>query len=80
VEITKVSKTYRVVIPEKLAREAADVIYAATCLQSRGVLDYELGDLGRIKDSGVIEVWSIGEATRNSLIQEQRSLDCRPRK
>ncbi len=44
--------------------EAADVLHAATCLQSGAVLITNGKDFERIRDSGKIEVWSIGEAIR----------------
>ena len=44
--------------------EDADVMHAATCLQSRAVLITNDRDFDRIKESGVIEVWSISEAIR----------------
>jgi predicted nucleic acid-binding protein len=50
--------------------EAADVLHAATCLQSRAVLITNDKDFDRIKESGVIEVWTIGEAIRKLSIQE----------
>ena len=45
-------------------REAADVLHAATCLQAKAVLITNDKDFDRIKESGVIEVWSISEAIR----------------
>ncbi|MDV3243971.1 MAG: PIN domain-containing protein [Nitrososphaerales archaeon] len=48
-------------IPE---REAADVMHAATCLQAGAVLITNDRDFDRIRDSGMIEVWSISEAIR----------------
>ena len=42
--------------------EPADVLHAATCLQSRAVLITNDRDFERIKESGVIEVWSIRDA------------------
>jgi predicted nucleic acid-binding protein len=49
--------------------EDADVMHAATCLQSRAVLITNDRDFDRIKESGVIEVWSISEAIRKLSIQ-----------
>ncbi len=51
------------------AEENADVLHAATCLQSRAVLITNDRDFDRIKESGVIEVWSISEAIRKLSIQ-----------
>ncbi|MDV3278241.1 MAG: PIN domain-containing protein [Nitrososphaerales archaeon] len=50
-------------------REAADILHAATCLQSGAVLITNDRDFDRIRDSGIIEVWSIGEAIRRLLIR-----------
>jgi predicted nucleic acid-binding protein len=50
-------------------REAADVLHAATCLQSGAVLITNDRDFDGIKESGVIEVWSISEAIRKLSIQ-----------
>ena len=44
--------------------EAADVIHAATCLQAGAILISNDGDFDRIRDAGIIEVWSIGDAIR----------------
>ena len=49
--------------------EDADVLHAATSLQSGAVLITNDRDFDRIKASGVIEVWSIGEAIRRLAIQ-----------
>jgi predicted nucleic acid-binding protein len=43
-------------------REDADVLHAATCLQLGAVLITNDKDFDRIRDSRVIEVWSISEA------------------
>src|ERR1035437_797231 len=48
-------------LPEQ---EAADILHVATCLQSRAVLITNDRDFDRIKESGLIEVWGIGEAIR----------------
>ena len=45
-------------------REAADIMHAAACLQAKAVLITNDLDFDRIKESGVIEVWSISEAIR----------------
>ncbi len=49
-------------------REAADIMHAATCLQSGAVLITNDRDFYRIKDSRIIEVWSISEAVRKLAI------------
>lgn len=40
----------------------ADVIHAATCLQTRAILVTNDADFNNIKKAGIIEVWSISEA------------------
>ncbi len=50
-------------------REAADILHAATCLQAKAVPITNDGDFDRIKESEVIEVWSIREAIRKLSIQ-----------
>lgn len=44
--------------------EAADIMHAAACLQSSAVLVTNDRDFDKIKESGIIEVWSISEAIR----------------
>lgn len=46
-------------LPEK---ESADVIHAATCLQTEAILITNDSDFSKIKQAGVINVWSISEA------------------
>jgi predicted nucleic acid-binding protein len=50
--------------------EAADVIHAATCLQSGSILITNDKDFDEIRDSGIIEVWSTSEAIRKLSIRE----------
>lgn len=47
--------------------ESADVVHAATGLQADGVLITNDRDFDRIKQSGIVEVWSISEAIRKLL-------------
>lgn len=53
--------------------EAADVVHAATTLQSNSVLITNDKDFDRIKESKVIEVWSSSEAIRRLSVRQ--SLD-----
>ncbi len=55
-------------LPEE---EAADVLHAATCLQSGAVLVTNDRDFDKIRDSGIIEVWSISEAIRKLSIKRR---------
>ncbi len=49
------------------AEESADVIHAATSLQTNAILITNDRDFDRIKQSKMILVWSISEAIRNLL-------------
>lgn len=44
--------------------EVADVVHAATCLEAGAILVTNDGDFDKIKDEGVIVVWSISDAIR----------------
>lgn len=52
-------------IPEE---EAADMVHAATCLQTGAILVTNDGDFDKIKDERIIKVLSISEAIRQILI------------
>ena len=58
-------ETCRPYIPEK---EAADILHAAAALQSAAVLISNDRHFDRIRDAGVIEVWSISEAMRRIIV------------
>lgn len=45
----------------------ADVVHAATCLEEGAILITNDGHFKEIKESGLIEVWSISEAIRKIL-------------
>ena len=45
--------------------DAADVLHAATCLRERAVLVSNDKHFDRIRDEGVVEVWSIARAIRS---------------
>jgi predicted nucleic acid-binding protein len=45
--------------------DPADVLHAATCLQERAILVSNDRHFDRIRDEGVIEVWSIAKAIRS---------------
>jgi len=47
--------------------ESADVIYAATCLQTEAILITNDSDFNKIKQARVIKVWSISEAIQKVL-------------
>jgi len=44
--------------------DLADVVHAATCLQERAILVSNDRHFDRIRDAGVLEVWSISGAIR----------------
>ncbi|MBI2937993.1 MAG: PIN domain-containing protein [Thaumarchaeota archaeon] len=52
------------------AEESADVIHAATSLQTNAILITNDRDFDRIGRSEIIRVWSISEAIRNLLTNE----------
>jgi predicted nucleic acid-binding protein len=45
----------------------ADVLHAATCLKADAILITNDKDFDRIRDEGIIEVWSISEAIKKLL-------------
>ena len=45
--------------------DPADVLHAATCLQERAILISNDKHFNRIRDEGVIEVWSFSQAIRS---------------
>ena len=47
--------------------DLADVIHAAACLKSDAVLITNDKHFGRVKDEGIVEVWSISEAIEKLL-------------
>jgi predicted nucleic acid-binding protein len=55
----KLSSTY-VTTPD-----TADVMHAATCLQERAILITNDRHFDRIRDEGIVEVWSIARALRS---------------
>jgi len=44
--------------------DLADVVHAATCLQERAILVSNDRHFDRIRDEGVLDVWSIADAIR----------------
>jgi predicted nucleic acid-binding protein len=68
-EVTEIEEALARCRPYPPENEAADVVHAATCLQSGAVLITNDRTIDRIKSSGIIEVWSISEAIRSLSIQ-----------
>lgn len=60
-EAVELCKPY---LPE---REVADLLHAATCLQSKAVLITNDRDFDRISESGIIKVWGISKAMKQIL-------------
>lgn len=50
--------------------EGADVVHAATCLHAGAILISNDAHFKRIKESGLVEVWSISETIERLLDQE----------
>ncbi|MGH9877471.1 MAG: PIN domain-containing protein, partial [Nitrososphaerales archaeon] len=67
-EIVGVGKNYRKVCKAYIKTpDRADIMHAATCLQTGAVLITNDKHFGRISDEGIIEVWSLSKSIRNLL-------------
>jgi predicted nucleic acid-binding protein len=67
-EFVPVSKKYRKICMAHIRTpDKADVLHAATCLQTGAILITNDKHFDRIKKEGLIEVWSIGEAVKKLL-------------
>ncbi len=66
--LVKVSERYRSVCKAYVKTpDKADILHAAACLQTGGVLITNDRHFKRIGKEGIIEVWSITDAIRNLL-------------
>jgi len=64
-EVIEVSKNYRKVCRKYIKTpDKADILHAATCLQTGAILITNDRHFDKIRDEGVIEVWSISKAVR----------------
>lgn len=64
--LVRVGKRYRTICkPYVTTPDHADILHAATCLQERAVLISNDKHFDRIRDAGVLEVWSITKAIRS---------------
>ena len=63
-EITEIKAEIEICKPYIPEREAADVLHAAAALHSEAVLISNDKHFDKIRDAGVIKVWSISEAVR----------------
>lgn len=66
VRIVSVARNFVAVCAKYVrTRDPADVLHAATCLQDGAILVSNDRHFDRIRDEGVIEVWSITKAIRS---------------
>jgi predicted nucleic acid-binding protein len=56
-------------LPYFSEQDAKDLFHTATCLQSGAILITNDRDFDRIRDAGIIAVWSIGDAIRKLSIK-----------
>ncbi len=64
--VVRVARNFIVVVAKFVTTpDPADLLHAATCLQERAVLVSNDRHFDRIRDEGVIEVWSISKAIRS---------------
>ena len=67
-EFVQVSKKYRKICKTHIRTpDKADVLHAATCLQTGAILITNDKHFDKIKKEGLIEVWSISEALKRLL-------------
>ncbi|MFQ5884006.1 MAG: type II toxin-antitoxin system VapC family toxin [Thermoplasmata archaeon] len=67
-EVVHVGKNYRRICKNFFDKESgADILHAATCLKANVILITNDKDFDRIRDEGIIEVWSTSEAIRKLL-------------
>jgi predicted nucleic acid-binding protein len=73
-EIVRVRENYIKVCKSYIeTQEKADIIHAGTCLQTGAILVSNDRDFNKIRDEGVIKVWSITEAIQNLNLPNQRT-------
>ncbi len=67
-EIVRVAKNYRKACKAYIKTpDRADIMHAATCLQTGAVLITNDRHFDRIRDEGIIDVWSVSKSIRNLL-------------
>ena len=67
IEIVKVQENYLKICKSYIETpDKADILHAATCLQTNAVLISNDHHFNRIRDEGIIKVWSITEAIKSS--------------
>lgn len=64
--LVRVAKNYRTVCARYVTTtDPADTLHAATCLQEQATLVSNDKHFNRIRDEGIIEVWSISKAIQS---------------
>lgn len=64
-QVVDVSKNYRKICKRYIKTpDRADILHAATCLQTRAILITNDRHLDRIRDEGIIQVWNVSKAIR----------------
>ncbi len=64
-ELIDVSKNYRKICKKYVKTpDKADILHAATCLQTGAVLITNDRHFDKIRDEGIIEVWNVSKAIR----------------
>jgi predicted nucleic acid-binding protein len=67
-EIVRVAKNYRKVCKAYIKTpDLSDIMHAATCLQTGAVLITNDRHFDRIRDEGIVDVWSVSKSIRNLL-------------
>lgn len=65
-EVVEVKKNYRRACKPYIATpDKADILHGATCLQTDSILITNDRHFNKIKEAGIIEVWSISKAIKN---------------
>jgi len=64
-QVVDVSKNYRKICKRYIKTpDRADILHAATCLQTRAILITNDRHFDRIRDEGIIQVWNVSKAIR----------------
>jgi len=63
-EVTEIKTEIETCKPYIQEKDPADILHAAAALQSEAVLISNDKHFNRIRDAGIVEVWSISEAMR----------------
>ena len=67
-EIVRVAKNYRKICKVYIKTpDMSDIMHAATCLQTGAILITNDRHFDRIRDEGIIEVWSLSKSIKNLL-------------